>query len=170
MTAPPTTVRALLVGLLCARAALELQGCGGAGYGGGGYGGGGKQGTEHPNPPAAPGPCACIGSSAFNEPNKPFARMPKDTGKWCNQWHGEHMANGRHARCKDGGADGDDWKKEWCEKVFCIVAEDCEVDDTAKMYDGNFVGDPHYMEGFWSSKNCDESLYPSESSDTTASP
>jgi hypothetical protein len=148
-----------LFGLLSWKALLEIQGCGGGGMG---YGGKAEKGEVNPNPPKTPGPCECIGNDAFKDSKKMFKKYPEDAGKWCNQWDKEF-----NRRCSDKQDDDDtDWKAEWCDKIYCIVPKDCELDDVEKMFDGNFEED-HGMDGMWSSKNCDASLYAAE---TTTSP
>jgi hypothetical protein len=69
----------------------------------------------------------------------------------------------------------EDWKAEWCDKIYCLVPKDCEVGDVELQYDGNFgtgAADEddaaHKMDGYWSSKNCDASLWPTGA--TTSSP
>jgi hypothetical protein len=159
----------LLFGLLCSTALLEMQGCGG--FGGrkeGGYGGKSEKAASNPNPPAAPGPCKCIGNKAYNSSKKLFKKYPADAGTYCLDWDKEH-----NRRCEpEDDKDDEDWKPEWCQKIYCIVPKDCELDDTSKQYDGNYAGaDRHNMDGYWSSKNCDASLYPGAgSSGTTAKP
>jgi hypothetical protein len=152
-----------LVGLLCWNAVLAIQGCGGGnGGGGGGYGGKSEKGEVNANPPAPPGPCECIGGDQYKDSKKMFKKFPEDTGKWCNQWDKEY-----HRRCQDTSEDHDDWNMDWCEKLYCLVPKDCELDDTEIQYDGNFE-EEHGMDSMWSSKNCDSSLWSSEES--TSSP
>jgi hypothetical protein len=158
MTTPTTTVRLLVFGLVSWKALLAIQGCGG----GGGYGSKGGKGEVNANPPKAPGPCECIGNDAFKDSGKMFKKFPEDTGKWCSQWDKEY-----NRRCADTDEERDDWKPEWCDKIYCLVPKDCELDDVAKHYDGNFA-DEFGMDGMWSSKNCDASLFPKV--ETTASP
>jgi hypothetical protein len=165
------TVRMLLCGLLSSTALIAIQGCGG-GRDGGGYGGKSQKANNTANPPKAPGPCKCIGDPAFADSGKLFKKYPADTGKFCSNWDKEY-----NRRCEEGGESGkdgkvdEDWNKEWCEKIYCIVPKDCELDDTTPQYDGNYAEDPHKMTGYWSSKNCDASLVTgSGSKATTPSP
>jgi hypothetical protein len=149
-----------LLGLLCWNAVLEIQGCGGKRKGG--YGDKGGKGEVNKDPPAVPGPCKCIGSDAFKDSKKKFKKFPEDTGKWCNKWDFEYSRS-----CKDDENDDKDWKMEWCDKKYCLVADDCELDDVETQYAGNFAED-HKMNGKWSSKNCDESLYPKTEENKTS--
>jgi hypothetical protein len=153
----------LFLRLLCGKAVLELQGCGGDDdYGG--YGShSGDSATPHPDPPKPPGPCECIGSAAYKEKGRGFHKYPEDAGKWCYRWDLEYNRNCKHR----DNEDTDDWKMEWCEKEYCLVPKDCEVDDTKIQYEGNFK-DSHKMDQMWSSKNCDGKLWQAE--ETTASP
>jgi hypothetical protein len=152
----------LLLGLLCGKAVLEIQGCGG-GEGYGGYGSHSEPPTVHPDPPTPPGPCECIGSDAYEDPGKGFHKFPKDTGKWCFEWDLEYNRKCKH----EDNEDTDEWKMAWCEKKYCLVSKECELDDATIQYDGNFK-ESHNMDKLWSSKNCDETLW--EAEETTASP
>jgi hypothetical protein len=99
-----------------------MQGCGGGL--GGGYGGKSQKGNVTANPPIAPGPCECIGNVAYKESKKMFKKFPEDTGKWCNQWDKEY-----HRRCVDEeNMAKEDWTAEWCDKIYCLVPKDCELD------------------------------------------
>jgi hypothetical protein len=149
-------MRTFLFGLLAVNAVLEIQGCGG----GEGYGGKSEKGEVNPNPPKAPGPCECVGNPVFEDSKRMFKKFPADTGKWCNQWDKEF-----NRRCSSD-EENDDWKPEWCDKIYCLVKKDCELDDVEIQYDGNFKEDGY--DSMWSSKNCDASLYKVEG--TTVSP
>jgi hypothetical protein len=139
-------------------AVLEIQGCGG----GEGYGGKAAKGEVNPNPPKAPGPCECVGNPTFKDSKKMFKKFPEDTGKWCNQWDKEY-----NRRCSDDEPN-EDWKPEWCDKIYCLVGSDCTLSDVEMQYDGNFKEDGY--NSMWSSKNCDASLYPVEAETTVAPP
>jgi hypothetical protein len=101
----------------------------------------------------------------YKDSKKFFKKFPEDAGKWCNKWDLEY-----NRQCKNEDNDDPVWKMEWCEKTYCLVPKDCELDDTEVQYEGKYA-EEHGMDQMWSSKNCDESLYTAdETAATTASP